>query len=196
MTTMASQITSLTVVYSSTVYSGPDQEKHQGSASPAFMWGIHRDRWIPRTKGQLRHHDMSKNTGREVISSKPNLFGLVQIIFCFFLQVNQNKTLSQMDMRYFIPLYVTIIVVLSVILIRQYNNHIRSCPDTCCLILRNSSLRSFFSFIQLIISKGTVISIYTVGLFLAKYLQCIDKTVKGSSNFAEYHAYHAHFKPI
>ena len=53
MTTMASEITSLTVVYS-TVYSDADQRKHQSSASLAFVWGIHRDRWIPRTKGQLR----------------------------------------------------------------------------------------------------------------------------------------------
>ena len=53
MTTRASQITSLTVVYS-TVYSDTDQSKHQSSASLAFVWGIHRDRWIPRTKGQLR----------------------------------------------------------------------------------------------------------------------------------------------
>ena len=53
MTTMASQITSLAVVYS-TVYSDADQRKHQSSTSLAFVWGIHRDRWIPRTKGQLR----------------------------------------------------------------------------------------------------------------------------------------------
>ena len=53
MTTMASQITILTVVYS-TVYSDADQRKHQSSASPAFVRGIRRDRWIPRTKGQLR----------------------------------------------------------------------------------------------------------------------------------------------
>ena len=38
---MASQITSLTIVYS-TVYSGTDQRKHQSSASLAFVWGIHR----------------------------------------------------------------------------------------------------------------------------------------------------------
>ena len=37
----ASQITSLTIVYS-TVYSGADQRKHQSSASLAFLWGIHR----------------------------------------------------------------------------------------------------------------------------------------------------------
>ena len=53
MTTIASQITSLTVVYS-TVYSDADQRKHQSSASLAFVWGIHRDRWSPRTKGRLR----------------------------------------------------------------------------------------------------------------------------------------------
>ena len=38
---MASQVTSLTVVYS-TVYSDADQRKHQSSASLAFVGGIHR----------------------------------------------------------------------------------------------------------------------------------------------------------
>ena len=37
---MASQITSLLIVYS-TVYSGADQSKHQSSASLAFVWRIH-----------------------------------------------------------------------------------------------------------------------------------------------------------
>ena len=41
MSTIASQITSLTIVYS-TVYSDADQRKHQSSASLAFVWGIHR----------------------------------------------------------------------------------------------------------------------------------------------------------
>ena len=41
MTTIASQITSLTVVYS-IVYSSVDQRKHQSSASLAFVRGIHR----------------------------------------------------------------------------------------------------------------------------------------------------------
>ena len=40
---MASQITSLTIVYSN-VQSGIDQRKHQSSASLAFVWGIHR--WL------------------------------------------------------------------------------------------------------------------------------------------------------
>ena len=41
MTMMASQITSLTIVYS-TVYSDEDQRKHQSFVSVAFVWGIHR----------------------------------------------------------------------------------------------------------------------------------------------------------
>ena len=40
--TIASQITSLTIVYS-TVYSDADQRKHQSSASLAFVWEIHRE---------------------------------------------------------------------------------------------------------------------------------------------------------
>ena len=51
MTTLASQITSITVVYL-IVYSGVDERRYQSSASLAFVRGIHRDRWIPRTKGQ------------------------------------------------------------------------------------------------------------------------------------------------
>ena len=69
MSAIASQITSLTIVYS-TVYSGADQKKHQSSASLAFVWGIHRDRWIPCTKGQSRgkcFHLMTSSCGLCVI---------------------------------------------------------------------------------------------------------------------------------
>ena len=41
MDAMASQITSLTIVFS-TVSSDADQRNHQSSASLAFVWGIHR----------------------------------------------------------------------------------------------------------------------------------------------------------
>ena len=47
MSAMASQITSLTIVYS-TVYSGADQSIHQNSASLAFVRGIHR--WMVNSK--------------------------------------------------------------------------------------------------------------------------------------------------
>ena len=43
MSTMATQITSLTIVYS-TIYSGTNQRKHQSSTSLAFVRGIH---WSP-----------------------------------------------------------------------------------------------------------------------------------------------------
>ena len=65
MDAMASQITNLTIVYS-TVYSDADQRKHQSSASLAFVQGNHRDRWIPAQKASnadnvsisWRHHDL------------------------------------------------------------------------------------------------------------------------------------------
>ena len=51
MSAMASQITSLTIVYS-TVYWDADQRKHQSSASLAFVRGIHRWPVNSRTKDQ------------------------------------------------------------------------------------------------------------------------------------------------
>ena len=53
MSTMASQIISLTVIYS-TVYSGKGQRK-QNIKAPRYwpLWGeFTGDRWIPRTKAQ------------------------------------------------------------------------------------------------------------------------------------------------
>ena len=41
LSTIASLITSLTIVYS-TVYSDADQRRHQSPVSLAFVWGIHR----------------------------------------------------------------------------------------------------------------------------------------------------------
>ena len=62
MGTIASQITSLTTVYS-TVYSDADQRKHQSSASLAFVREIHR--WSAQMASNAenvsiwwRHHDM------------------------------------------------------------------------------------------------------------------------------------------
>ena len=68
MSAIASQITSLTIVYS-IVYSDADKRKHQSSASLAFVWGIHRDRWIPRTKGQLRRKSFHLMTSSCIITS-------------------------------------------------------------------------------------------------------------------------------
>ena len=64
MSTMASQITSLEIVYL-TVYSGADQRKHQSAVSLAFVRGI--NRWIPSQRASnaewvsiwWRHHVLS-----------------------------------------------------------------------------------------------------------------------------------------
>ena len=54
MSTITSQITSFTAVYS-TVYSGADQRKHPSAASLAFVRWIHRcPANSPHTKGQYR----------------------------------------------------------------------------------------------------------------------------------------------
>ena len=53
MSAMASQITSLTIVYS-TFYSGADQREHQSSASLVFVRGIHRS--LENVSIWWRHH--------------------------------------------------------------------------------------------------------------------------------------------
>ena len=64
---IASQITSLTIVYS-TVYPDADQRKHQSSASLAFVWGIHRGlvnsphKW-PVTWKMFPFHDVFMSPG-------------------------------------------------------------------------------------------------------------------------------------
>ena len=65
MATMASQITSLTIVYS-IVHSGADQRKHQSSSSLAFVRGIHR--WPvnsphkgPVTRDMFPYDDVTMN---------------------------------------------------------------------------------------------------------------------------------------
>ena len=47
---MASQITSLTIVYSR-AYSGADQRKHLSPAPLSFVWELTGDLWIPPYKG-------------------------------------------------------------------------------------------------------------------------------------------------
>ena len=76
MDSIASQITSLTIVYS-TVHSDADQSKHQSSASLAFVWEIHRwpvnfpHKW-PVTRKMFPFDDviMFKETGLDVIHYK------------------------------------------------------------------------------------------------------------------------------
>ena len=69
MSTIASQITSLTIIYS-TVYSGADQWKHQSSASLALVRGIHR--W-PVNSPHKRPVTQKMFPSDDVIMSKPTI---------------------------------------------------------------------------------------------------------------------------
>ena len=78
MSTIASQITSLTIVYS-TIYSGADQSKHQSSASLAFVWEFIGTGEFPAQMASKaesvslwwRHHDAGQGHGSVVESRRP-----------------------------------------------------------------------------------------------------------------------------
>ena len=80
MGTMASQITSPAIVYS-TVYSHADQRKHQSSVSLAFVRGIHLGpvnsphKW-PVMRKMFPFHDLIMNTGCLIINAR--IFKLVK----------------------------------------------------------------------------------------------------------------------
>ena len=83
MSTMASQITSLTIVYS-TIYSGADKKTIK-AVRHWPLWGeFTGDRWIPQTKGQWRgffpfddvimSHNVWLNQGHSVYSCVNNSY--------------------------------------------------------------------------------------------------------------------------
>ena len=92
MSTIASQITSLTIVYS-TVYTDADQSKHQSSASLAFVWGIHRGpvnsphKW-PVTRKMFPFDDVimiSRKKSSNVLVSWRTVYAITRIsCWCFF----------------------------------------------------------------------------------------------------------------
>ena len=83
---MASQITSLSIVYS-TVYSDADQRKHQSSASLAFVRGIHRGpvnsphKW-PVTQKMFPFDDVIMHIGR-VFSVVAIIYSYIVVLSCF-----------------------------------------------------------------------------------------------------------------
>ena len=97
MSSMASQITSLTIVYS-TVYSGVDQRKSQSSAA-LTLWGeFTGDRRIPRTKGQQcaniyfwwRHRDLALLRDKGNIVSTNNNLILISLDWVRILPLNDS----------------------------------------------------------------------------------------------------------
>ena len=99
MTAIASQITSLTIVYS-TVYSGAHQRKHQSSASLAFVRGIHRGpvnsphKW-PATRKMFPFDDVIMITVN--IMNSLNQFAVWYFLYCGKWRVNVlwNEILEQ-----------------------------------------------------------------------------------------------------
>ena len=89
---IASQITGLTIVYS-TVYSDADQRKHQSSASPVFVRGIHRGPVNPTHKWPVTRKkcfDLMTSSYIKVasLSGVPDYFG-------------RNKILSGYDLSHY-----------------------------------------------------------------------------------------------
>ena len=108
MTTVASQITSLTVVYS-TVYSDADQRKHQSSASLAFVWGnspgpVNSPHKGPVTRKMFPFDDVIMKSGRSSNpqASKntvllPKSFLVHQdclVMFCYHWSNYENKNVQ------------------------------------------------------------------------------------------------------
>ena len=85
---MTSQITSLTIVYS-TVYSGADQRKHQPSGSLAFVRGIHR--WPASNAENVsiwwRHHVVKTTT---LLLISPTAMCYLQIIKSYTCQFHRK----------------------------------------------------------------------------------------------------------
>ena len=88
---IASQITSLTVVYS-TVYSDTDQRKHQSSASLAFVRGIHRGlvnsphKW-PVTRKMFPFDDFIMNDIIRHLAAWSTLVQHVQVMACCLFSI-------------------------------------------------------------------------------------------------------------
>ena len=104
MGTIASEITSLTIVYSID-YSGADQRKHQSSASLAFVRGIHRTGEFPAQMASYaenvsiwwRHRD---NSGVVIMSSMPSYQRLDCLLNRLFRARSQKTSKLRVIGRY------------------------------------------------------------------------------------------------
>ena len=98
MNAISSQITSLTIVYS-TVYSDADQRKHQSSVSLAFVWGIHRGpvnsphKW-PVTRKMFPLDDV-------IMKPVWIFYGIYIYIYMYLLVRYLNKSPNDLSIRCF-----------------------------------------------------------------------------------------------
>ena len=111
MTMLASQITSLTVVYS-IVYSGVDQSKHQSSASLAFVQEIHRGpvnfphKW-PVTRKMFPFDDVIMSVGEIAYIITVIYIGIPPHLLCITLQKSFKymKVFQKWDQMIWIVLF-------------------------------------------------------------------------------------------
>ena len=94
MCAIASQNTSLTIVYS-IVYSDADQRKHQSSASLALCGEFTGDRWIPRTNGQLRgkSYHLMTSSWEVAALTRQNWISSLAVKY-FFILIRNRASLS------------------------------------------------------------------------------------------------------
>ena len=90
MSAKASQITSLTIVYS-TVYSGADQRKHQSSVALAFVWGIHRGPVNSPHKGPVTRKMFPVD---DVIMMQPEVLDIELTINATYMSARYLQTFS------------------------------------------------------------------------------------------------------
>ena len=137
---MASQITSLTVVYS-TVYSDADQIKHQSSASLAFVWGI------PRTNGQWRGKCLH-------LMTLSCYFTDTLVVTDFYCRWNQTRNSRAIIQRQFasqvikkwtkinhVPIHIRdshSLVLLAMLVLMQ--SHVDEAPSSCSEIWKTTSV--------------------------------------------------------
>ena len=100
---MASQITSLTIIYQ-TVYSGADQRKHQSSASMTFVRGIHRWPVNSPRKWPVTWKMFSLDDVIMFMSSKPDLFtaSLSRLFYMYTIVLSHQLSLLLFVITYLI----------------------------------------------------------------------------------------------
>ena len=106
MGTIASQTTSLAIVYS-TVYSDPDQRKHQSPASLAFVRGIHQrpvnspHKW-PVTRKMFPLHDQTSSCRISVTSFKRNIISIIAVVLsnCFPSVCKYRRSFKKSDLDF------------------------------------------------------------------------------------------------
>ena len=130
---IASQITSLAIVYS-TVYSDADQRKHQSSASLAFVWGIHRGpvnsphKW-PVTRKMFQFDD--------VIMLQHEV-----LWYTYFFQTDNCAMQFAVTLKWMAKLFATCTVKISIL---SRRNHVER-TYTYCIFANKIILLCFFLF--------------------------------------------------